>query len=238
MSQILYSLNDKDLAFPHPEHALQEPNGLLAIGGDLSSARLIRAYRQGIFPWYSDHDPILWWSPDPRAIIYCQQIRVNKTLKKFVKKSPYHITINQAFEQVINNCSDAPFRNDDTWILPEMLNAYLELHKLGIAHSIEVWEQGHLVGGLYGVAINGAFSGESMFYRKPNASKIALLALCQHLQTINIELIDCQLQNPFLQSMGAIEISRADYLKHLNKLVQQAIDDDFWCPKELQLNYG
>ncbi len=183
MSHTLYQLNDNDLAFPPVNGALTEPNGLLVLGGDLSPQRLINAYRQGVFPWFSEGEPLMWWSPNPRAIIKLSDLRINRTLRKVIKKSSYKITLNTAFEQVIKLCANAPFRNDGTWIVPEMVNAYSQLHQLGYAHSIEVWQDGvsgsdekNLVGGLYGVAINGFFSGESMFYTAPNASKFALIA--------------------------------------------------------------
>ena len=240
MGQILYQLDDNQLNFPPIEHALSDPNGLLAIGGDLTPPRLIEAYSQGIFPWYSDGDPVMWWSPDPRAIIDIDELRVNKTLRKAIKKSPYEITLNQAFTQVTCLCADAPFRDDDTWILPEMLAAYAKLHHLGIAHSIEIWHTDadankQLVGGLYGVAVNGFFSGESMFYTQPNASKFALVALGQLLKSCGIEFIDCQLLNPFLADMGAKEISRAAFIEKQQKAKYQVIADDFWRPRSLKI---
>ena len=166
MSTILYQLDDNSLAFPPIDCALTEPNGLLALGGDLSSARLLSAYSQGIFPWYSEEEPLMWWSPNPRAIINIEQLRINRTLAKAIRKSPYTITLNQDFAQVIELCADAPFRDDETWILHDMQAAYINLHHQGHAHSIEVWQTNDtndkaLVGGLYGIAINGFFSGES-----------------------------------------------------------------------------
>lgn len=240
MAQILYQLDDNSLTFPPIEHALTEPNGLLALGGDLSSKRLITAYSQGVFPWYSDGDPFMWWSPDPRAIIDINDLRINRTLRKAISKSPYQITVNQAFNQVTRLCAKAPFRNDETWILPEMESAYLALHQQGYAHSIEIWhtsEQCHkeLVGGLYGVAINGFFSGESMFYKQSNASKFALIALGQLLKTADIHFIDCQLLNPFLEDMGAKEISRDTFLQKQQNALTKIMPDDFWQPRSLTL---
>ena len=232
------------MAFPPLHCALTEPNGLLALGGDLSPKRLVTAYQHGIFPWFSDNDPIMWWSPDPRAIINISDLRINRTLRKAIKKSPYTISINTAFEQVINYCADAPFRDDDTWIVSEMQSAYINLHKLGYAHSIEVWQAGdntnpesqkHLVGGLYGVAINGFFSGESMFYTSANASKFALVALAELLASINIEFIDCQLLNPFLADMGATEISRNDFVALKETAITKVITESFWQPREIFL---
>mgnify|MGYP000639098124 CR=1 FL=1 len=245
MSQVLYQLNDTDLAFPSVDCALSEPNGLLAVGGDLQPKRLINAYRQGIFPWFSENDPLMWWSPDPRAIIKLSDLRINRTLRKALKKSPYKITLNTAFERVIGQCADAPFRDDGTWILPEMQAAYLKLHKLGYAHSIEVWQinecdisrtKPELVGGLYGIAINGFFSGESMYYTKPNASKFAIIALTNLLRTNGIDFIDCQILNPFLADMGAIEISRDNFIKMKQTAINKEVATNFWQAREIILN--
>jgi leucyl/phenylalanyl-tRNA--protein transferase len=240
MGQILYQLDNNSLTFPPIEHALTNPNGLLALGGDLSPKRLITAYSQGIFPWYSDDAPLMWWSPNPRAIIDIDELRINRTLRKAINKTPYQITINQAFSQVTQLCADAPFRSDETWILPEMESAYLVLHQQGFAHSIEIWhtdEHNHkeLVGGLYGVAINGFFSGESMFYKKSNASKFALIALGQLLKTADIHFIDCQLLNPFLEDMGAKEISRDTFLQKQKNALTKIMPDTFWQPRSLTL---
>lgn len=233
MSQTLYTLDDKDLAFPNHNYALTNPNGLLAIGGDLSAPRLISAYNNGIFPWFEQSDPILWWSPDPRAIIYLDELRINRSLHKFLQKSPYQITINKNFEHVIHQCANAPFRSDDTWIVNDMVKAYINLHQQGFAHSIEIWHHQTLIGGLYGVAINGYFSGESMFYTKANASKLALVALTTLLKEQGINFIDCQIQNPFLQSMGAIEISRLKFLSLQNQAINHQIDKSIWQSREI-----
>ena len=234
---MLYQLSNSSLAFPPLHCTLDEPNGLLAIGGDLSPARLVAAYQQGIFPWFSDDEPIMWWSPDPRAIINLSDLRVNRTLRKAIRKSPYTITLNIDFEQVIQLCADAPFRDDATWIVNDMQEAYLTLHNLGHAHSIEVWQQNGdekiLVGGLYGVAINGFFSGESMFYKASNASKFALLALAKLLAEINVNFIDCQLLNPFLSDMGAIEISRTNFVNQKEAAINKVVPENFWHPREL-----
>ena len=221
---------------------MSEPNGLLAVGGDLQPKRLINAYSQGIFPWFSENDPLMWWSPDPRAIIKLCDLRINRTLRKALKKSPYKVTLNCAFDQVITQCADAPFRNEGTWILPVMQAAYNNLHDLGYAHSIEVWQvddndesNKQLVGGLYGVAINGFFSGESMFYNQANASKFALIALAKHLNSIDVDFIDCQLLNPFLADMGAVEISRDSFIKLKQTAIHKDIDNNFWQAKALSL---
>jgi len=233
MSQTLELLDDKSLAFPPLENALAEPNGLLAFGGDLSVKRLINAYQHGVFPWYSDNDPIMWWSPDPRAIINTSSIKINRTLKKVLRQKNYNVTINQAFNDVIHLCADAPFRKEDTWIVNDMINAYKQLHHQGHAHSVEVWQNNELVGGLYGVAVQGYFSGESMFYKASNASKIALVSLAQYLKSINIAMIDCQLLNPFLADMGCYEISRSEFIKQQKKHLAITPPCNFWHAKEI-----
>ncbi|WOH38348.1 leucyl/phenylalanyl-tRNA--protein transferase [Thalassotalea fonticola] len=233
MSQFLYTLDDKELAFPPHQFALNDPNGLIAMGGDLSPQRLIQAYTNGIFPWFNDGDPLLWWSPNPRAVLKVADLKINRSLKKFINKSPYKITVNNCFNQVIDICADAPFRSDDTWILPDMINAYKVLHQQGFAHSIEVWKNEELVGGLYGVAINGFFSGESMFYTQTNASKIALVSLINLLNLIGVQFIDCQIQNPFLESMGAIEITRDEFLQLKSNELNRPVENRFWQQREL-----
>jgi len=234
-NQIVELLAVDNLDFPPLENAIEDPNGLLAFGGDLSVARLKSAYRSGIFPWYSDGEPIMWWSPDPRGIILTDQLRVNRTLRKVLKQQNFTVTLNQAFDHVIHYCADAPFRKEETWIVDEMLRAYQNLHKHGVAHSIEVWIDGELAGGLYGVAINGYFSGESMFYRKNNASKIALAYLNELLKSQNIPLIDCQMLNPFLDKMGCIEVPRSEFLNLKEKALSVSLPAEFWLPRKLSL---
>jgi len=234
-NQIIELLTADNLAFPPVENARQDPNGLLAFGGDLSVARLQSAYQNGIFPWYSDGDPIMWWSPDPRGIILTDQLLINKTLRKVLKQQNFTVTLNQAFDQVIHYCADAPFRNEETWIVDEMVRAYQKLHQHGVAHSIEVWMEGELAGGLYGVAINGYFSGESMFYRKNNGSKIALVYLNELLKSQNISLIDCQMLNPFLENMGCVEIPRSQFLALQAKALLTSLPTNFWLPRQLTL---
>ena len=236
MSQnLLYRLDNSSLAFPPVHHALNDPNGLLAIGGDLSSKRLISAYSQGIFPWYNEGEPIMWWSPNPRALIFLDSININKTLKKVIKRKQFTVTLNSAFEQVLNLCADAPFRIEDTWITEEMKTSYLNLHKSGHAHSIEVWQDEQLIGGLYGVAIKGYFSGESMFYKKSNASKLALVALTKLLKQLDITFIDCQISNPFLTDMGCREISRSDFIILKETAINKMIPVDFWHRRIIDL---
>mgnify|MGYP005991031273 CR=1 FL=1 len=233
MSQYLYQLDNELLTFPPHHCALEDPNGLLAMGGDLSPQRLVSAYTHGTFPWFSDGDPILWWSPTPRAIIDTANVTINRTLRKFLKKTSYTVHVNRDFARVIDLCSDAPFRSEDTWIVDDMKSAYISLHQQGFAHSVEVYDQDTLIGGLYGVAINGYFSGESMFYLKDNASKIALLCLANLLDLNGIGFIDCQIQNPFLESMGAFEISRDIFLAMQNNAKQTELPINIWQPREI-----
>jgi len=233
VSQTLHFIEPNSLAFPPLNQALDEPNGLLAIGGDLSTKRLCSAYSHGIFPWYSKDEPIMWWSPNPRAVIPTSTIRINKTLKKILNKQCFEVSINTCFNQIIDLCADAPFRPDATWIVSDMLNAYKVLHKQGHAHSIEVWQDDKLVGGLYGVAINGYFSGESMFYKTSNASKVALVALAKLLQSIDVKFIDCQITNPFLEDMGCIEISRRTFIENQEIAKQINVPYGFWQPRYL-----
>jgi leucyl/phenylalanyl-tRNA--protein transferase len=199
---------DKRLAFPDPE--LAEPDGLLAVGGDLSANRLMLAYSHGIFPWYSEETPILWYLPHERFVLYPTGLRISKSMRQIMRSGKFKITVNQCFEQVINACSVVPREGQDgTWITDDMKQAYVNLHQLGHAHSYEVWQDDELVGGLYGVHVGRVFCGESMFSRVSNASKMALIYLCQ---SSLYDLIDCQVHTEHLESMGARFISRAEYL--------------------------
>lgn len=196
-----------------PDTALAEPDGLLAIGGDLRVERLELAYQHGIFPWFSHDDPILWYAPHERCVIFPERVKVSKTMAKLIKDGVFEVTVNRDFKNVIMNCAKVPRQGQDgTWITSEMQTAYIKLHQKGLAHSLEVWHQGQLVGGLYGVQINQVFCGESMFSLVSNASKTALIYLCQNM---GFELIDCQLPNPHLMSLGAEMINREAYLKIL-----------------------
>lgn len=235
MTRAIPWLTSNSSTFPALSSALDEPNGLLAFGDDLSPERIIQAYQQAIFPWFSDGEPVMWWSPDPRAIINIKQLNINKTLQKVLKRKTFTITLNNAFNQVIELCADAPFRQEETWIVNPMLAAYKKLHRQGVAHSIEVWHEEKLVGGLYGVAINGYFSGESMFYTQSNASKVALVYLASLLESIGIELIDCQIMNPFLASMGCIEIPRQEFVNQQRMALAIIPPAVFWQPKQLIL---
>lgn len=241
MTQAIPLLNADSLAFPPVHTALNDPNGLLAFGGDLSTQRLTQAYTMGIFPWFSEGEPIMWWSPNPRAVIFCDQLKINKTLRKHLKKHAkeqgFIVTLNNAFDEVIEFCADAPFRKEGTWIIDEMIQAYKVMHRQGLAHSIEVWSENELVGGLYGVAINGYFSGESMFYQQSNASKTALVFLVDLLKSQNIELLDCQMLNPFLADMGCLEISRENFIQTKQRSLEKILPNHFWQPRQLYLAY-
>ncbi len=207
--------------FPAPEDALKEPNGLLAMGGNLQAKTLIDAYSKGIFPWYEQGQPLLWWSPDPRGVLAPGQVKISRSLAKSLRQQNWRVTTDVAFDRVVRACAAARPNADGTWITDDMASAYSTLHRLGYAHSIEVWLENELVGGLYGVAIGGVFCGESMFNRVDNSAKIALIELDKLLQVAGFELIDCQLINPFLTSMGAKAISRTAFLQWLGKLRQK-----------------
>ena len=201
--------------FPHPDRALTEPDGLLAAGGNLTPRRLLRAYRMGIFPWYSADQPILWWSPDPRLVLLPECLKVSRSLRKTLRKGLFAITADTAFEQVVAACAGPRQGEPGTWITSEMYRAYCRLHRLGHAHSIETWQQGELVGGLYGVSLGRVFYGESMFSWISDASKIALVALAAQLQRWEFAVIDCQVTTTHLLSMGAVDIPRSSFLQLL-----------------------
>lgn len=214
--------------FPPVEGALDEPNGLIAAGGDLSTQRLIAAYRRGIFPWFSDDQPILWWSPDPRMVLFPHELKVSRSLRKTLRKRNYEVRADTAFAAVIAGCA-APRRDQDgTWIVPQMAAAYSELHALGIAHSVETWIGDELAGGLYGVALGGVFYGESMFTRATDASKIALAHLVRQLARWNFGLIDCQMNTPHLASFGAREVPRTEFTRHVAELVNYPGQNGRW----------
>jgi leucyl/phenylalanyl-tRNA--protein transferase len=206
---------------PFPDVKRATPEGLVAVGGNLSPKRLLSAYRQGIFPWYSENQPILWWSLDPRGIIPLDDFHVGATLIKVLKRKIFEIKINTAFEDVMRACAVRSDGSESGWITEEMISAYTELHRLGNAHSIESWRNGKLVGGVYGIAIGGLFAAESMFYLESNASKIALTALVERMKEMGFTLFDCQMVTNVTKRMGAIEISREEYLKQLNKALLQ-----------------
>lgn len=209
-----------DVAFPPIEKALTEPNGLLAAGGDLSPQRLLAAYRRGIFPWYSPGEPLLWWSPNPRMVLFPDRIRITRSLAKTLRSADYTVRLDTAFDKVIAACSATPRAGQGgTWITAEMQDAYGRLHALGYAHSVETWREGKLIGGLYGIAIGQAFFGESMFSHATDASKIALAHLCLYLVTRGFGIIDCQMETTHLASLGARPIPRDDYLARVAALV-------------------
>lgn len=208
-------LEDSGGVFPPASEAFKEPNGLLCAGGDLVPEILLSAYSQGIFPWFDDDQPILWWSPDPRMVIELDAFEPSRSLRKLLRRGGFTFSLDTSFAKVIQRCA-AP-RNDDagTWITGEMQNAYTALHDLGFAHSVEVWQDGGLVGGLYGVAIGKQFFGESMFSKVSNASKAALSTLAKQLRRWDFALVDCQVANPHLESLGAVEIARSDFLDRI-----------------------
>jgi leucyl/phenylalanyl-tRNA--protein transferase len=214
----IYLLTD-DLVFPPPH--LAEEGGLLAVGADLSAQRLLLAYRMGIFPWYSEESPILWWSPDPRLVLYPDEFRVSKSLQKIIKQQRFWITLDTAFEQVMTACAyiERP-RHEGTWILDEMIQAYCHLHQAGYAHSVEAWYEGELAGGLYGVSLGRCFFGESMFARQNNASKVSLYHLVEYVKSLQFRLIDCQVTTAHLISLGAKEISRRRFLAELEQALR------------------
>lgn len=213
-------LDSQDPVFPHPENALRDPEGLLAVGGNLASNTLLSAYQQGIFPWYEAGQPLLWWSPDPRAVIFPERVAISRSLRKSWRRSEWAVKIDHDFLQVIENCAAPRIQGSGgTWITTEMKLAYLALHRAGHAHSIEIWHHNQLVGGLYGVMVGSLFCGESMFSRQRDASKVALAALSGILhQQSTDSLIDCQLSNAHLLSMGAVTIPRREFLARLANL--------------------
>ncbi|MDM3871946.1 leucyl/phenylalanyl-tRNA--protein transferase [Porticoccus sp. W117] len=215
-------LDSHQPVFPPPQSALTNPNGLLAVGGNLNPKTLLDAYRQGIFPWYSEGEPLLWWSPEPRAVIYPGDLHISKSLAKLYRQQRYEVSFNRDFAEVIGHCQNTPrVDGGGTWITDEMLNAYCELHRQGHAHSVEIWHKDRLVGGLYGIAVGSVFCGESMFSTVSNSSKLALLALCK--QVGGLKLVDCQLPNPHLSSLGAVEIPRREFLAQLQKFGTEAL---------------
>jgi leucyl/phenylalanyl-tRNA--protein transferase len=198
--------------------ALEEPNGLLALGGDLTPQRLLYAYAHGIFPWYSDDQPILWWSPDPRMVLEPREFKISRSLRRRLRRNDYSVTMNRAFRQVVHECAAPRAAQSGTWIVPEMVDAYARMHELGHAHSVECWHEGQLAGGLYGVAIGRVFFGESMFSRQADASKVALAHLCR----LDFALIDCQLPTEHLISLGAKTMRRASFCARVKEHCQDA----------------
>ena len=215
------------IQFPPPH--LASGDGLLAVGGDLSQKRLLLAYRMGIFPWFSNNEPILWWSPDPRLVLYPHEIKTSKTLKKIIKKEVFKVTMDLAFNEVINQCAQVRLKkNQGTWIIEDMIEPYCRLHESGFAHSVEVWRQGELAGGLYGVSLGKCFFGESMFTRISNASNIALVKLVEYLKKLSFDMIDCQVATEHLTRFGAREIPRKLFLEQLEKSLTAPTQKGKW----------
>lgn len=222
----------KTLVFPPADYA--EPDGLLAVGGDLSSERILLAYQLGIFPWYSEHMPILWWTPDPRLVLFPEELRISRSLARALRKGIFQVTVDRAFREVMIRCATVPRREGEgTWIMPEMVEAYCRLHRMGYAHSVETWVQGELVGGLYGVSIGRVFYGESMFSQRADASKVALVHLVSMLRHHGFELIDCQVTTGHLMRMGARAISRREFLARLEMALSGPASIQDWSLEDL-----
>jgi len=217
--------------FPPPESALDDPNGLLAVGGDLSPERLLAAYAQGIFPWYSEGEPILWWSPAHRMVMFPDRLKISRSLQKTLRHSLYEIRFDMAFRQVMQQCAAPRAKQPGTWIVPDMVEAYCRLHALGYAHSCETWIDGRLAGGLYGVSIGSMFYGESMFARERDASKLAFVHLVRHLGSHGFTMIDCQMHTPHLASLGATLIPRDEFLATLKEQVSKAPAPNLWSER-------
>ncbi|MEM8562506.1 MAG: leucyl/phenylalanyl-tRNA--protein transferase [Pseudomonadota bacterium] len=228
MSRRIHFLGPEE-CFPPTHTALEEPNGLLAAGGDLTPERLIDAYRKGIFPWYEAPQPILWWSPNPRSVLFPKELHISRSLRKVLKRDAYSLKVDSVFERVIHACAAPRQYSSGTWIGSDMMNAYLRLHNMGLAHSIEVFDKNRsLTGGLYGVALGRVFFGESMFSIRPDTSKIALVALVNILQKGYFELIDCQVGNNHMMTMGARDIDRLDFEARLAHTIDLEPKPDIW----------
>lgn len=222
-------LEPTPVIFPPTELAMTDPNGLLAVGGALTPEWLLSAYSKGIFPWYNEDEPILWWSPSPRCVLATQQVKIRRSLKKVIRQNQFQVTLDTAFQQVMTACAQQPRKGQDgTWINANMIAAYTQLHQKGHAHSVEVWHQNKLVGGLYGMAIGKMFYGESMFSQMTDSSKIALVALCMQLNSWGFKLIDSQVETDHLVSMGAQNISRTEFEAHLKTATRQAFVKPVW----------
>lgn len=224
----MISILNANSPFPPLENALASPNGLLAAGSDLSVSRLLSAYRNGIFPWFNEDEPILWWSPDPRMVLFPDELKISRSLAKLIRKNNYTIQTDAHFVEVMQACAAPRKDQQGTWIHPEMIDAYGELHQLGLAHSVETWIDGALAGGLYGVALGKIFFGESMFSRSPNASKIAFAYLVRQLSKWEFAVIDCQVRTTHLASLGAREIPRAVFRQLLERHIQDVTYGEKW----------
>ena len=217
-----------DEPFPPVTKALRSPNGLLCAGGDLSPGRLVEAYSHGIFPWFSEGDPILWWSPDPRMVLFPDELKVSRSLRRTLARGPFETRFDTAFRAVVEACAAPRDGHGGTWIVPEMIEAYTRLHELGFAHSVESWSGGALAGGLYGIALGKVFFGESMFTRAPDASKVALVRLVERLRGADYRLIDCQQATAHLASLGAREIPRRTFAQLLQESIQYPPGGECW----------
>lgn len=235
MTIYLSQLSDDPSLFPSVEHALADPDGLLAMGGDLSPERIYHAYRAGIFPWFNEGDPLLWWSPSERATIRAGDVHISKSMQRFINKQHVKITLNNCFSEVIHACAQPRASQSETWISAQMIQAYQQLHQQGLAHSIEVWHDEKLVGGLYGISVGKLFCGESMFSQMNNASKMAFISLNQYFKSIGGAVIDCQMQTAHLQSLGVKALPRADFIAQLNAAKDAPLPIDSWQAKTLSL---
>ncbi|WP_404339998.1 leucyl/phenylalanyl-tRNA--protein transferase [Pseudoalteromonas mariniglutinosa] len=233
MTKQIYQLSHDYFDFPDPEFALDQPDGLLAVGGCLSVERIASAYKAGVFPWFSEYEPIMWWSPSERGIIEFEHFHVSRSLKKHLKKHPVKVTINHAFDQVITACREQRLNAEGTWITTKMMQAYCNAHQQGIAHSVEIWHEQQLIAGLYGIMQNGVFCGESMFHHQSNGSKLAMWALVNWLKKHNAHFIDCQLENPYLTSLGAKVIPRTEFLAKLKQAQHYTPTTTMWQPQQL-----
>ncbi|WP_413698990.1 leucyl/phenylalanyl-tRNA--protein transferase [Psychromonas sp. KJ10-10] len=231
----LPQLGDDPTLFPDLKEALADPDGLLAMGGDLSVERISNAYHRGIFPWFSQGDPILWWSPSERATIQAGQVHISRSMKRLIKKMSMTVTVNHDFLSVINACAKPRATQKETWITQDMIDAYYKLHLAGIAHSIEVWHEQKLVGGLYGLCIGQLFCGESMFSTMDNSSKIAFIALNQHFKSYSGKEIDCQMQTSHLHSLGVSALTREQFLTTLAKLRGQSVKTGCWDKQPIHI---
>ena len=229
-NEILSLLDPDHVAFPDTATALRDPDGLLAVGGDLTPEWLLAAYRRGIFPWFSDDQPILWWSPSPRCIVRPESTRFGRSLRKVIRQERFRVTFDRAFAEVLDGCAAPRALESGTWITSEIREAYLEMHRLGHAHSVEAWQDDLLVGGLYGIAIGRVFFGESMFHRATDASKVAFAHLVRQLDEWGCRLIDCQVNNPHLQSLGAVEVPRRDFETLLAREIEAEGFPSPWPP--------
>lgn len=228
-------LDPEQLWFPDPSRALEDPPGLLAAGGDLSPERLLKAYSMGIFPWYEDQQPILWWSPDPRAVLFPGEFRLRRSLRKILRNKPFTVSFDKNFAGVIHACAQPRSYSEETWITREMASAYQALHEAGHAHSVEVWQGESLVGGLYGIALGKVFFGESMFSTQQDASKIALCALACRLEQSGFQLLDCQMRSAHLEFMGSRAIPRKDFLRLLERHVDASPRGGKWQEPDTDL---